>query len=169
MALVDEGARPTVPDVAQRAGVSVRTVYHHFDGVQQLLEAGVFLQSARHRGLLFTIPPHGRSELRIAALCRQRRHYFEEVTPIRRLALSRSTTGSGPGALVAADRAVLRDQLAHTLAPELGTRGDGGADLLDALEHAMDWNAWNGLREDRRRSPTSAERVMALTATSLLA
>ena len=32
----------------------------------------------------------------------------------------------------------------------------------------MGWNAWNGLREGRPRSPPSAERVMALTATSLL-
>ncbi len=169
VALVDEGAtRPSVPEIARRAGVSVRTVYHQFDSIQQLLEAGVYLQAARHRDLLFTIPPRGTSELRVTALCRQRRFYFEAVTPIRRFALSRTTEGVTPETLADADRAVLRDQLAHTLAPELVVRGDHGPDLLDALEHAMGWEAWNGLRDGRARSPTSAERVMALTATSLL-
>jgi AcrR family transcriptional regulator len=169
VALVDEGTtRPTVPQIARRAGVSVRTVYHQFDSIRQLLEAGVYLQATRHRAMLFTIPPRGTSELRITALCRQRRFYFEKVTPIRRFALSRASQGVTPETLADADRAILRDQLAHTLAPELDMRGDHGPDLLDALEHATGWDAWNGLRDGRARSPTSAERVMALTATSLL-
>ena len=170
VALVDEGAtRPTLPAVARRAGVSTRTVYHHFAGVRQLLEAGVYLQTARQRGRLATIPPRGPPEVRVAALCRQRRSYFEAVTPIRRLALSRSTAGVPPGALVGADRDLLREQLAHTLAPELGPRGERRAALLDALEHAMGWDAWNGLRDGGAHSAPWAERVMALTATSLLA
>ncbi len=102
-----------------------------------------------------------------AALCHQRRFYFEALTPIRRLALSRSVAGE-TGAVLDADRAVLRNQLAYTLAPELGLRGEGRADLLDALEHATGWDAWNGLRDGGTRTAPSAERVMALTATSLL-
>jgi AcrR family transcriptional regulator len=168
VALVDEGAtRPTVPAIAHRAGVSVRTVYNHFQGFRQLLEAGVYLQSSRRRDLLFTVPPRGPPALRVSALCHQRRFYFEALTPIRRLALSRSVAGE-TGAVLDADRAVLRNQLAYTLAPELGLRGEGRADLLDALEHATGWDAWNGLRDGGTRTAPSAERVMALTATSLL-
>ncbi len=120
VALVDEGvARPTVAEVAGRAGVSVRIVYHHFAGVQDLLDAAVALQAERHRGLLFTIPPRGPPGLRITALCRQRRMYFEVMTPIYRLAIDRSPLGAGPAGLLAADRSLLREQLAHTLGPEL--------------------------------------------------
>jgi AcrR family transcriptional regulator len=166
VAIADEGTtRPTLPAVAHRAGVSVRTVYHHFTGVRQLLEAGVYLQTGRRRSMLFTILPLGPPEVRIAALCRQRRFYFEAVTPIRRLALSRSTAGTFPGA----DRAFLADQLAYTLEPELQMRGARSPHLLDALEHAMGWDAWNGLRDGGAHTAPRAERVMELTATSLLA
>ncbi len=170
VALVEEGAaRPTVPAVAARAGVSVRIVYHHFAGVQQLLDDAVALQSERHRGLLFPIPPRGPPELRISALCRQRRMYFEEMTPILRLTLLRSAGGTGAGGPPAADRAALRDQLAHTLGPELASRGVRSDELLDALEHVTGWDAWRGLRDSGAHTAPSAERVMAMTAAGLLA
>jgi hypothetical protein len=70
--------------------------------------------------------------------------------------------------LLADDRAALRAQLARTLAPELSARRTGQAELLDALAHATGWDAWQSLRDDGDRTAPSAERVMALTATSLL-
>ena len=94
LTLVDEGGvHPTIPDVAARADVSVRTVYHHFGGIQELLVAAMELQADRYRDLLFAIPPKGSTELRITALCRQRRFYFEQVTPVFLMALTRFTVG----------------------------------------------------------------------------
>ena len=98
------------------------------------------------------------------------------VSDFRRLTPRAARTGrSGTPSPATPLAFVLRDDLGWLLRavrlgdpPQRPVHGASG-DLLDALEHAMDWNAWNGLREDRRRSPTSAERVMALTATSLLA
>ena len=70
--------------------------------------------------------------------------------------------------LLADDRAVLRAQLASTLAPELAARPSDAAELLDALAHATGWDTWRSLRDPGDRTAPSAERVMALTAASLL-
>ncbi len=168
--LIDEGGpHPTAKRVAQRAGVSVRLVYHHFGGVHGLLLAAVALQSERNQYLLFAIPPRGPPELRIKALCRQRRLYFEQMTPVYRVAHGRAHAEGGIDALLAADRTALRDQLAHTLGPELESRGTCGPELLDALEQATGWDAWRALRDGRAQTAPSAERAMAFVAGRLLA
>ena len=149
MALVDEGTtRPTVP--ADRPpgracrcapSTTTSTASDSSSRPASSLQADPPPRPALHH------PATRPSELRITALCRQRRFYFEEVTPIRRLALSRSTHRRDSGdARWTPTGPFFGDQLAHTLAPELGMRGDHGPDLLDALEHATGWDAWNGLR-----------------------
>ena len=169
MALIDERSpHPTIPDVAARAGVSVRIVYHHFGGIQELLVAAVALQSDRHRDLVFTIPPRGAVALRVTALCRQRRMYFEQVSPVYRMAVARAGDDAALHRLLADDRAVLRAQLAATLAPELAARQIRSTEFLDALAHATGWDTWRSLRDAGGRTAPSAERVMALTAASLL-
>ena len=167
--LIDEGEdHPTTRKVAHRARVSVRLIYHHFGGIHGLLLAAVAYQSERHRDLLFTIPPRGPPELRIKALCRQRRLYFEEMTPFYRAAHSRAHLEAGLDALFADDRTILRRQLAHTLDPELGPLQSAAPELLDALEQATGWDAWRSLRDGGNHSAPSAERVIAFTATCLL-
>ena len=170
--LVDSGtAAPTTRQVATRAGVSVRVVFHHFHGTEGLVVAALSLQSERHRGVLFAIPPRGPPDLRIRALCRQRRLYFEELTPLYRLARARvharGDVGTGLAELLAEDRARLRRQLTRTLAPEVEARGVGRLGTeLDRL--ATGWDAWRALRDVRLLSPAAAERAMAFTAERLL-
>ena len=163
--LVDSGApAPTTQQVADRAGVSVRLVFHHFRGTRDLVVTALTLQSERHRSIVFDVPARGPPELRVRALCRQRRLYFEELTPIYRVAHARSDTVAALRDLLADDRARLRHQLAGTLAPELGARGAEADDLLDALERATGWETWRDLRDVRGRTPAAAERSMAFTA-----
>jgi AcrR family transcriptional regulator len=169
LALVDEGVTaPTARQVAARAGVSVRIVYHHFGGTEGLHAAAVALQAERHRDTLFAIPPRGPPDLRIRALCRQRRLYFEGLAPVYRAAVARADAGAALLGLLAADRTRMRMQLAGTMAPEVASRGSEAGDLLDALEQATGWEAWRALRDTRGRTPAAAERAMAFTAVSLL-
>ena len=167
--LGERRTEPTMTDVAARAQVSVRIVYYHFGGIADLLMATVIFQSDRHRGLLFTIPPRGPSGIRISALCRQRRLYFEEITPVLTAALTKVDHRLGYRDLLADDRTRLRDQLASTLGPELRAHGIRALETLDALEHATGWDTWRALRHVSGHSMTSAERVMAMTAACLLA
>lgn len=167
--LVDAGVtRPTSLQVADRAGVSVRLIFHHFGGIDGVLVAAVALQAERHRSVLFAIPPRGPPALRIQALCRQRRLYFEQMTPVFRVTLARAHAGAELAGLLAEDRTLLRTQLARTLEPEFRARGDDALALLDALEHATGWEAWRSLRDTRGRSAPSAERAMAFAVGRLL-
>ena len=167
--LVDEGdSSPTPIQAAARAGVSVRLVYHHFRGMDRLLLAAVAFQSDRHRTILFAIPPRGTPELRIQALCRQRRLYFEEMTPIYRVAHARPQVARGLRDLLADDRTALRQQLSDTLGPEVGAHDGSNEALLDALEHATGWEAWRSLRDTHHHSAPSAERAMGFAARRLL-
>lgn len=169
VALIGEGENhPTTRKVAHRAGVSVRLIYHHFGGFHGLLLAAFAHQAERHRDLLFSIPPRGSPELRIKALCRQRRLYFEEMTPLYRAAHSRAHPEAGLDAIFADDRTVLRSQLAHTLDPELAPLQAAAPELLDALEQATGWDTWRSLRDGGNHSAPSAERVIAFTASCLL-
>ena len=167
--LGERRTEPTMIDVAARAHVSVRIVYYHFGGIADLLMATVAFQSDRHRGLLFTIPPRGPSGIRITALCRQRRLYFEEITPVLTATLAKVDHRLGFRDLLADDRIRLRDQLASTLGPELHAHGIRAPETLDALEHATGWDTWRALRHVGGHSMISAERVMAMTAACLLA
>ena len=167
--LVDAGApTPTARQVASWAGVSTRTVFHHYRGTDGLVAAALSLQYERHRGLLFPIPPRGPPALRVRALCRQRRLYFEELTPVYRLALARVDAGAALARLLAEDRARLRRQLADTLAPEFVARGRDSGALLDALDQSTGWEAWRALRDVRHLTAAAAERAMAFTAGRLL-
>ncbi len=169
LALVDEGATaPTTRQVAERAGVSLRIVFHRFRGTQGLLVAGVALQSERHRDILFAIPPKGAADLRIRVLCRQRRLYFEALTPVFRVAQARPDAAGALRNLLAEDRSRMRHQLAGTFAPEVAPRGAETGDLLDALEQALGWASWRALRDVRGLTPAAAERAMAFTAERLL-
>jgi len=169
VALVDDGADlPTTGQVAARAGVSVRVLFHHFHGTRALMVAAVVLQSERHRGVLFAVPPRGPPDLRVRALCRQRRIYFEGLAPIVRVAGARLDAARDLDALLAGDRARLQRQLASTLAPEVDARGAEAARLLEALQDATGWEAWRALRDVRGLSPAGAERAMAYAAHRLL-
>jgi len=167
--LVDQGATaPSIQQIADRVGVSVRVVFHRFDGKDELILASVALQSERHRAVLFAIPAKGPAELRVRALCRQRRLYFEEITPIYQVANALACTPDGLRQLLSDDRKVLRDQLATTLAPEVRARGPLSEELVDALERATGWDAWRALRHSEGSSVAAAERAMVFTAVHLL-
>jgi AcrR family transcriptional regulator len=165
----EERTAPTSARTAARAGVSVRLVFHHFRGMEGLLVAAASRQSDRHRGILFAIPARGPPDLRIRALVRQRRLFFEAMAPTYRVAHDREHAVAGFERLLDDDRSVLRGQLEDTLAPEIGARAPEEAELLDALEQATGWDTWRSLRDDRHRSAPSAERVMAYAVGRLLA
>ena len=129
-ALAADGAlHPTARQIAERAGCSVRSVFHHFHSLAVLIDEALAVQSARHRPLLAAIPARGDTAGRVAALCRQRRLYFEELLPLYRAAgAPAGTPGAAP--VLADDRARMRQQLLATFGPELAAAGAVANTLL---------------------------------------
>src|SRR6476659_7980057 len=117
--------RPSIPEVAARAGVSVRSVHNHFADVEAL--RAEVAQRQWERFAHFLDPVTG-----VAELVEQRSAFCEFATPVRRAALlSVHDSPTIARNLARLDR-VLRRQLAAVY-------GDVDADVLDALELATSW------------------------------
>lgn len=171
VALVEEGdLRPTAPRIAQRAGVSVRSVFQHFDDLPTLYTAVV--QRVYERLAVLVAPIDATLPLanRIDTFVRQRAALLEAVTPFRRAAAVHGPFAVEIRRATAKGGAFLRAEVEATFAAELGrTPGRGRRELLDALAAACSWGVWEALRTEAGASAEHARAVMGRTVRSLLA
>jgi len=166
--IVEGHTEPTSRQVAQRAGVSVRLVFHHFGGLHQLFTSAAAHQASRSLSLIAILPPHGPPETRIVLICRQRRQLFEANAPLLRAAYARSPASTALTEALAGHRTLLRRQLDVTLGPEIDARGPQAPVVLDALDVAAGWRSWSALRFDAGHSAASAEQIMVFSVSRLL-
>jgi TetR/AcrR family transcriptional regulator, regulator of autoinduction and epiphytic fitness len=160
--LVDEGVlKPTAPRIAERAGVSVRSVFQHFADLEHLFAAVAERATARFGRLLEPVPEGLALAERVERLVRQRCALLEEVTPLRRAATVHGLGSREITTRVQAAHDVLRSQVAAVLSSELAAFPDREREeLLDRIDCALSWPTWEGLRTLGRRDPEWAERVV---------
>ncbi len=167
--LIDAGnPAPTARDVAEQAGVAVRTLYHHFRHLDDLFTRAADRQVTRHRSLITAVPPRGPLEFRVGVLARQRRQLFEAVGPVLQASYARVPLGAALTAVLDGQRGALRQQLDRTLAPELAAQGPLGPVLLDTLNANTGWQCWSMQRFELGHSAAQTERIMVFTVTRLL-
>ena len=166
LALIEEGdPQPTAKRVAERAGVALRSVFHHFDDVESVLAAAARLQAQRHWHVVQPVAPELPLGERIAQIAAQRSILFERIAPARRAALLVEHDSPVISDWLEEGRARLRRQLVATFAPEL--TGDR-RELLAALEVCASWTTWESLRRRQGLSVNAARRVMARLLTALV-
>jgi AcrR family transcriptional regulator len=153
--------RPSVADVAARAGCSVRSVHNHFDDVEALRAEVARRQWDRIFQAAMDVPTDGSRASRIAALVASRAEAFEAVTPVRRAALLTAHESPTIAANLARLDRRLRRQLEAVFPRVAG-------DVLDALDAALSWDTWNRLRTAQACSPARARRVLTHMVTSVL-
>ena len=161
-ALHHEGdLRPTAPRVAERAGVSVRTVWQHFEDLETLLVAAGERDLDIARTFVQPIDPALPLDARVEALVEQRAQMFEAMAPPWRAARLQEPFSTQ----IRTNRNVLmqlaRRQLAEIFAPELAAADDPDT-LLDALLAASSWAAWESLRNDLGLDVTRAKQALTL-------
>jgi AcrR family transcriptional regulator len=161
--------RPTAVEVAERAGVSVRSVHNHFADMESLRAEVADQQWVRLSPLAERVPTDGPLDARIAALLDARAALFEAAAPVRRAAvLARHESPTIARNLARAERR-LRGQLELVFAAELGEMpGDVRGEVLDALDVLTSWEAWERARTLQRLSPAAARRALAHAAGALL-
>jgi TetR/AcrR family transcriptional regulator, regulator of autoinduction and epiphytic fitness len=167
LACYEEGTlRPSVTEVAARAGVSARSVHNHFEDVENLRAQVAQRQWERYAHLAEREYVEGTLAARVGAIVAQRAELFDAVTPVRRAALlSVHDSPTIARSLRRLDR-VLRRQVETAFAPEL--RRGAGRDLLDALDALLSWDTWHRLREAQGCSTARAIRVLTASVTTLL-
>lgn len=87
IALIEEGhLRPTAAAIADRAQVSVRSVFQHFNDLGALFQAAA--DSTMHRvwSLVRPIPDSGTLDERLSALLNMRWDIYDQIAAIRRAA-----------------------------------------------------------------------------------
>lgn len=170
LGLLDDGiTKPTAREVAERAGVSLRTVFAHFDDVESLYAAIAIRQRERLAPLFEPIDPSGSDDHRVEALVAQRVELFEQIAPVRRASVLLAPDSPELTRRLAEVSRALRGQVADCFGPELAAAGRRRGDLLAALDVAASWETWDGLRRGQGLSVVAARRTLRLLLSRLLA
>jgi AcrR family transcriptional regulator len=169
MELLREGdPEPTARAVAQRAGVSLRLVFHHFTEMDDLYHYVAALQLRRQ----WSEMPHISTKLALATRLERtvthRAALYEDISPIRRALVRRMPSSKGVTATIAAADGLLLENLKETFAPELSAFVAGSSfEVLEAIDVASSWEAWERLRTVSLLQIRSAKRVMTRMLESL--
>lgn len=160
--LIGEGhPEPTAQQVAERAGVGIRTVFRLFSDMEALYATLDARLLAEVMPMLRDGPPEG-ADLgeRATELVADRAALFERIAPYKRA--SNLKRGRSPFLAEQHRKLVrlLRERLLRWL-PEL--RAAPG-DLVEALDQATSFEAWDRLRSDQRlgrpRARAATERAV---------
>jgi TetR/AcrR family transcriptional regulator of autoinduction and epiphytic fitness len=171
IALVEEGElRPTAPQVAERAGVSVRSVFQHFADLPSLHSAVAARIADRVSVLIHPVDVTVALESRIAAFVRHRAALLEVITPFRRAAAVHGPFAPEIRAAVSVATEFLRHEVRRAFEPELLARPPAERrEVEEALAMALSWSAWDALRVDARCDIDTAAAVVRRTVQALLA
>lgn len=157
---------PTADEIAAAAGVARRSLYHHFDDLDDLMRAVIEQHLARYVDLLQPVPTTGSFEQRRAAFVTQRCALAEHLLVVFRSARFAATSSSVMAEQLAATDEFLRDELCRTFAPELRRSPSWVVETLDAVTSL---DGWVRLRVNQRLSPRRARNVVQRTLDELLA
>jgi AcrR family transcriptional regulator len=170
ISLVEEGEmRPIAPRVAERAGVSVRSVFQHFADLPALHIAVTERIVERVAVLLHPLDPETPLDERLAAFIRQRVALLEVVTPFRRAAAVHGPFAPEIQRAVRLSTQYLNEEVARTFQPELArVPAAERREVLDGLTTVLSWSAWDTLRTDSQRTAEHSAAVTTRLASAIL-
>ena len=160
LGLIGEGTlAPTARQVAARAGVGIRTVFRRFSDMESLFAE----MDARMRARLFPVDidadRQGDLRRRTRALVARRAALFERIAPYKRAANLRRWRSP----FLRGRHARLVRELRADLVARLPELRRAPAVLVDALDLATSFEAWDRLRTEqglgRERAQAAMERV----------
>ena len=161
--------RPTVPRIAARAGVSLRTVWQQFADREALLIEAVRRDREIQRSLVTRIDLDQPLADRIEAFIDQRARVLEVMTPTWRAARVHQPFSDQLQTDRKRRNAGGRAELEQVFGPELSRLPGDERERLVASLHAISlWSYWETLRTDLELSPLGAREILLSTFTALL-
>lgn len=168
--LLGEGdLRPTAARIAERAGVSLRLVFHHFDDLEAIYSELADRQAERVKPLTVPISVALPLARRIEAFSAQRGRLLETLSPVRRAAVLMEPFRPALAKRLKHARDLMRAAAIAAFAPELSKfAADEKRTTIAALDVVTSWVAWEQMRRHQGLSEADARGVMAATIRALL-
>jgi len=168
--LLSEGDfQPTANRIAERAGISLRLIYHHFGDLESLYRAVGQRSLERLAERTHRIPLDQPLDDRIDQIVAQRAEVLEWLTPIMRAA--QINIGASAGALTRRSLLHARGEreVDIVFARELDPMdAEERATVVSALNGTLFWGHWDDLRTSGR-SITEARDAVLLTMRAIFA
>ena len=170
LALLKAGhIQPTAAEIAERARVSLRSVFQHFEDMESLYAAVADAQMERLGHFISQETAEGPLGSRVTAFVERRSELLETVTPVRRAAILQEPFSQELAGRLRSAHDMARSELERTFVPELASIPAGErADAVWALDVATNWSAWDTSRRMNGLSIEDSKRVMERMIVALL-
>ncbi len=171
LSLIEAGElRPTARQIAAQAGVSLRSVFQHFEDLDAIVMAVAQRQFERYGHLVETTPAKGSLTDRLGSFVLRRSKLLESITPVRRSALVSEPFSPQLASKLDWARRGFRNDVAAAFNAELDRVPRGKRrEFLAAMDTATCWEAWENLRRRNGLSVDAASRAMKRTLQALIA
>ena len=167
--LTDGELNPTAAAIAERAGVSVRSVFQHFDDLEALYADLAAEQRARVAPLLESLERPTSLDARIDAMVDQRRELFETITPVRHAIRGRAADSPALQHRLEEISSVLRHQVERQFDTELAAAGPAESAVLgDVVDSVTSFETWDRFRTVQGLSPSATADALRLALRRLL-
>ena len=155
---------PSTNEIAERAGLSPRSLFRYFDDVDDLHHAAIEQQLVAARPLLeVKAGPDDTLDVRITELVAARARLFEATAPAARATRACAHRAPVVAAQLRDGRSYLRHQVDRFLGPDLDPS------LLPAADALLSFETWELLRHDRRLSRARTVAALEASLTALTA
>lgn len=161
--------RPGASEVAERAGVSTRAVFRHFDNMEALIEQAAELQYARVMSQLPPLSLGGSREKRVESLVARVTRGFELTAPVRRAAILREPFSDAIQERYAWLRSEIRRNIRRAFGEELSMLSEPDRRArIATLRGLLSFAYWEELRRHERLSVAAATRTLTVAIHRLL-
>ena len=154
--VTEQGSIPASHEIARRAGVAKRSVFHHFPDMEALMVAAAETQLSKHWHVL-NVPISGSLLERARQAVDQRAELFEGIAGVRRVAVLHEHESAELSKRLVYSRKMLRQHLRDSLQPEFSELEKSGADGALA---ACSWETWEVLRVHQKVSVNAAKEAV---------
>ncbi|MEO6124784.1 MAG: TetR/AcrR family transcriptional regulator [Ilumatobacteraceae bacterium] len=161
---------PSSDEIAERAGLSPRSLFRYFDDIDDLVRSAIDRHLERVRPTwLLKIDPSDSVEQRIRSLVAQRLKMFDAMSFVGVISRIRAPFQPIVAEQLTEIRAFLRNQLRELLAPELERLdAPAAANVLSAVDVLCSFEGYQLLRLDQGFGRARAGAVMTDALTRLL-
>lgn len=162
---------PSSDEIAERAGLSSRSLFRYFEDLDDLVRVAISRQHERlqpQSGL--DVSSSGSLADRVSRLVTQRVRLFDRIGSVGIVSRVRAPFQPLIASELAISRSFLRRQLGQLFAPELAGRdATGAAGAVATIDVLTSFESLNLMRDDQRLSRAQIESALADAITRLLA